>query len=141
MITRETLDLRNILDYANVVKLPKEWHEDSSKKIWVDAILKIRKSDCTTTYAYAYNNYGDDPKIVRVEGTASMIAEILGIYPINYLTKDFMPKFETRDEIIDYVTKAYNNDKKDIDALTDDEIKTLAYSYAIGRQIAYMKQR
>lgn len=140
MITRETIDLQNILDYANVVKLPKEWHEETSKKVWVDAIIKVKKSDCTTSYAYCYNNYGEEPKIVKVEGTAAMIVGFENIYPINYLSKDFFPKFETREEIVEYVAKAYNGNVEDTGALSDEEIKTLAYSYAINRQIMFMKE-
>lgn len=140
MITEKELELQEILDYTNVTKLPKAYDEAKSKKIWVDAIIEIRKKNGTTSYAYAYNDYGHAPIYKKMVGGMSVITGIANIYPLNYLSKDFLPHFENRDDIVKYVSEAYKTDMEKINALEDDGLKTLAYSYAIKRQIMYMEE-
>ena len=134
MIEQKDKDLQEILSYANLTRLPRALDTTKSKKVWVDAILEVRKVDCTVSYVYAYNRYGQFPMVTRAVGTAAAIREVLSIHPINYLTKEFLPDVSTRDEIIKYLSAMYNEDGKVLDAMSGDELKTLLYASCVDRQ-------
>lgn len=140
MITKQEKDLISALEYAGIAELPKEWQQGKSKRIWVAAILKIRKSDMSTSYAFAYNNYNSTPQYVKVWGASAAIAEILGIYPTAYLEKDYLPTFKDNEDKNAKLAIIYDVPKEQFANLTDDEARELTIKYAIGRQILFMKQ-
>lgn len=141
MITKQEKDLISALEYANIAELPKEWQQGKSKRIWVSAILKIRKSDMSTSYAFAYNNYNSSPQYVKVWGAAAAIAEVIGIYPIAYLEKDYLPTFKDKADMLAKLAVIYDIPQEKLDSLTDEQAKELTVKYAIGRQILFMKQQ
>lgn len=140
MIKQSEKDLQVILGYAGLSKLPKAFDAEKSKKVWIDAILEVRKCDCTVSYAYAYNVFGKSPRIIKLAGTSAAIREIVSVHPINYLTKEFLPDLSTKEEIIDYLTSVYNVPKEKVQMCDGDELKTLLYTSCIEKQIMSIKQ-
>lgn len=140
MITRKQKEEREILEYAGVTSMPRVWIKDKSNRIWVSAIIEIRKVDMTTSYAFAYNRYNLTPKYIKVLGTSSGIKEIISIHPVSYLDKAYLPKFNSIEELREQISKLYNVDIKTVNKYSEDVIINLAYNYAIEWQVMKLKQ-
>lgn len=139
MITQKEKDLQLVLDYAGLTKLPRAFDPEKSKKVWVDAVIEVRKIDCSVSYAYGYNRYGRNPNIVKVFGNAAAIREIVAVYPINYLTKEFLPELKTHEDLVEYLTTAYNVPTERVEACDAEQLKMLLYTSAIEKQIMSIK--
>lgn len=141
MLTQKDKDLQEILSYVNLTQLPPALNQAKSKKIWVDAILEVRKVDCSLSYVYAYNRYGREPLVVHTVGSAAAIRETVAVYPVNYLTKEFLPDMRSRNAIVSYLASIYNLPIATLSEMPDDKLKVLLYTSGIDRQIDDMKTK
>lgn len=123
-----------VLEYTGVTTLPRRWVEGKSTRVWVTAILEVRKIDGTESYAVADNVYGGDPHYKKAFGTASAINTILGIYPLSYLEKDYIPQAKNADELRAFFAEATSISAEKLAGLSDAQLKTLTYNYAIMKQ-------
>ena len=140
MITRKQLDLEEVLAYVGITGLPKAVNLEKSKRVWATAILEVRKNNGTSSYAYTYNRYGAEPHFVKIWGSTGAIIEIMSVHPIYYLSKEYIPKFNGREEMDKYIATEYGLDINYVKTLDDDKIKTLVYNRAIDAEITFIKQ-
>ena len=140
MITQKEKYLLEVLEYAGLTTLPKRFDPEKDKKVWVDAILEVRKVDGSSSYAYAKNVYGKSPRYVKVWGKSAAIAEILGVYPVSFLSKEYIPVMSNRKDVVSFIARMYGASEAKVASYTDDELKTLAYAAAIKNQQIALSQ-
>lgn len=126
-------ELRAALDYLNISQIPEKLSSEE-KRIWVTALLEVRKSDFSRSYAIGRNIYGKSPKIYKTFGNPAMIKQIVNIYPITWLESKFVPAIKSKDDVIDYITKYYNVQREAVAKQNNEDLKSLLYSSAIERQ-------
>lgn len=139
MITRKEEDRMKALEYAGITSLPRAL-TDKTRRIWVDAIIEVQKADTSTSYAYGYNRINSTPRYEKVWGSCSSIRRILNIYPVHYLEKDYIIEFKSMEDMRNIVANQYCKTVESLAKYSDDEIKALAYNYAIECQIIMQKQ-
>lgn len=91
------------LNYVGYSELPPAFVQ-GSKKIWLNAILKVTKSDGTVSYCIADNRNGDIPWITKDFGTAAIIKKIDEIYPYTYMNQRNMPNLRSPNDCIEYLS-------------------------------------
>lgn len=140
MITNKEKELMAALEYAGVASMPKPWVSGKSNRIWVSAILEVRKIDGSESYAFADNIYGKEPRYKKVWGNTAAIVGIVSIHPTSYLERDYIPQFKTMDDLRKLMAVAYNVSEDVIAKYSDDDVKNLAYNNALARQRMFMAQ-
>lgn len=140
MLTKKEKDLMSVLEYAGVASLPRLWVSGRSNRIWVSAILEVRKVDGSESYAFADNVYGREPHYRKVWGNMAAISSIVGIHPTQYLEKDYIPQFKTIEDLRKLMAIAYDVPEEVIAKYSDEDVKNLAYNNALSRQRMFMAQ-
>lgn len=140
MITKKEQSLLEVLEYTGLTTLPKKFDPEKGKKVWVDAILEVRKVDGSSSYAYAKNVYGKKPRYIKVWGNSAAIVEVLSIHPVSFLSKEFMPVMANRKDVVNFVARMFGASTEKVASYSDEDLKTLAYSAAIKNQQMVLAQ-
>lgn len=146
----EQLSLTEALSEARISTLPPT--AKNTNKIWVKAIVKVRKCNGSTNYAIGVNNGAGYPIIVNDYGASARIARIEEIYPFLFMASRGIPDMRSKNDIIEYLGRAgYNRDdvvyllstkdKCDIDKSPEQEnadrkiVKQWVYETAIRHEL------
>lgn len=140
MITKKEQNLLEVLEYTGLTTLPKKFDPEKGKKVWVDAILEVRKIDGSSSYAYAKNVYGKKPRYVKVWGNSAAIVEVLSVHPVSFLSKEFMPAMANRKDVVSFVARMFGASEEKVASYSDEDLKTLAFTAAIKNQQMVLAQ-
>ena len=90
MLEHEKRLIDDVLNVAHLTALPKK---GDAKKIWIEAIAKIKLADGSVGYGMVGRNHDLSYRVTYVNGNISAIAEIEEIYPYVFLQPEFVQKF------------------------------------------------
>lgn len=128
--------LKKALNATRIPELPKQ-DKGGDGKYWLEAIVLVRKRDCSLSYAIAKR--GTDGKIFYTSdfGTMSPIIGLVSIHPYEYLNRE---KYEfnggieeKRDKLIKFIG-GDEEAKESVGKMTDDEVETAMLNIAVESQ-------
>lgn len=125
-----------VLRYTGLTKMPKKMSAKDNR-IWIRAIAELAKKDGEVSYGVVMNDYGRKPRIVKVFGSSSAIAEIRELRPFSWLREDMVPAFASDNERMSYIAKTYGTSLEKVKSLSADEVQRLYYTLLISAQIEY----
>lgn len=102
MKTTEEISLAEVLNDCHVAELPAEL---TGSRIWLIAIVKVRKRNGKVNYAKVVNDGYGRAKIVKDYGTPSVIHSIEKIYPLEYLHNTSVPRFRDAETMASYLAR------------------------------------
>lgn len=106
----EQLTYMEALSEAKLTALPDEY-VGGSDRMWIKAIVKVRKCTGIACYAIAVNNGDNTPGIIRDFGSPAAIVRVENIYPYLWVDKAALPDLRNKQDIIDYLSDSgYNAD-------------------------------
>ena len=114
-MTYKEKTLAEAMSYAKVPKLPEEY-KATGMKIWVRAIVKVKKYNGRSNYALAVNDGSGSPRVVKDFGEMVGIKTFEAIYPYEYVTDEKMPSLRNKKDIIAFLS-VYGYNEDDITAL------------------------
>ena len=85
--------------------------DETYKKHWLKAIVKIQRSNGETGYCLAVNDGNNKPRIIRDFNPTGIIIRILSIHPYEETERNIMPRFANDEQVVKYLCK--NGFKRD----------------------------
>ena len=122
--------------YTGLTRMPKKMSAND-KRIWIRAIAELAKKDGEVSYGVVMNDYGRKPRIVKVFGSSSAIAEIRELRPFSWLREDMVPAFVSENDRLAYIAKTYGTSLEKVKSLPAEEVQRLYYTILINAQIEY----
>lgn len=114
--------------------------DETYKKHWLKAIVKIQRSNGETGYCLAVNDGNDKPRIIRDFNPTGIIIRVLSVHPYEESTRNIIPFFNTEEQVIKYLCKG-DFRRPEIEALLTTEGKTLEQINADNELIkGYIRQ-
>lgn len=104
MTQYETKLIADVLNAAHLAQMPKK--ANSEKVIWLEAIAKLRLADNNMAYGILRRNPDLTHRVLYVNGSISMIANVEELYPYITLDKERVKKFtaaQKEEARIDYL--------------------------------------
>lgn len=112
MVSKIELEsMYEMLAECNIGELPKLYDEESGI-IWLKAIVKVQKRDCSVNYAIGVNNGRGGVSVIKDTGRNSSIYKVLEIYPTQVLEMNELPNLKNQDEYVLYLSNnGYDEDE------------------------------
>lgn len=136
MLEKETLS--EALNYVQAACLPEPLKKN---KIFVRALVKVRKMNNHEAICYAVNNGSGEPLVKKSFGSISMIKEVVEVYPLSYLEEGVLPDFRKKTDIVEYLKRKGIDEQQATELVMSDdkekkkEAKRLVISFCIKAQI------
>ena len=121
---------------AKITELPEEFKESKEdKRYWINAIALVGKKDLSHNYVLMERDAKGKPMVVRDFGRPAIITSIDAIYPYMFLDKSLIPKFNTVEDIKQYLISNYGMEHKQrIENATNQQLKLLLYKFIESKQ-------
>ena len=116
--TEETL--KSVLNETMQTLLPSELKEG---ELWVRAIAKVLKRNCSYEYVlieHQYTNGEDSYRITKDFGSMQKVSKLIAIYP--YESVNYVPEFKNKSEIVDYLCHELNCDRSEFDGFKKERL-------------------
>ena len=131
--------LESALRVAQIGDLPLAIDE-TYKKHWLKAIVKIQRSNGETGYCLAVNDGNNKPRIIRDFNPTGIIVRVLSVHPYEESTRNIIPFFNTEEQVIKYLCKS-DFKRSEVEALLSKEGKSKEQIEADKEQIkGYIRQ-
>lgn len=131
--------LETALRVAQIGDLPPAI-DDTYKKHWLKAIVKIQRSNGEIGYCLAVNDGNNKPRIIRDFNPTGIIVRVLSVHPYEESTRNIIPFFNTEEQVIKYLCKS-DFKREEIIPLVKTEGKTLEQINADNELIkGYIRQ-
>ena len=90
--------MADALHFAHLAEMPDKMGPNS-KKIWIEAVAKIKKADGNIGYGIVKRNADMSYRVTYINGSTASIVDLLEIYPYINLDSKYIKKFTKKDDM------------------------------------------
>lgn len=98
--------------------------DESYKKRWIKAIVKVRKHNGAESFCLAVNDGNDKPRIIRDFGPTSIITDIISVHPYEEIDRNPVPRFANDEQRVRYLRKMGYDEAEAVKLLSVDNKTT-----------------
>lgn len=135
----EEESLREMLHYAHVDALPEKWkpEKDNQFTIWTRAIVKVRRRSGICDYVVAIRDFfsWEGISVKKELGGFGIAAQVLGIYPYEWLPRSYYPTTYNKEEMIRFIMSYRNEDEEYLKGVSDENLKKMCINISIREMI------
>ena len=139
---REKQLIADVLNQAHLAELPKV---ADGKKVWIEAIAKIKLRDGSVGYGIIKRNPDLTRRVTYINGNTSAIAEVMEVYPYEVLQPQYIKKFTAKEKEnarINYLKSLHLPylEGLDMSELTIEELNRMVVQAAVYMQLRDMEK-
>lgn len=131
--------LSEALSFAGLKELPARYDDKDvdaggRKKIWISAIVLLKKIDSTMSYGIASRRGDGFIRVERDFGRMSQSVGIVSVHPFQYLDTLRFMSYRSEESSIKALTYAYGGEYEDYAAMSAEKREALLIDYGIRLQ-------